>query len=368
MSTPAPSSPAPLENQHSPSASTRDTEFGDTEFVCTEFAPRRFLRNGHLQTIAGNFLPRSNALPEPEAHIVQVAPATATRAACHVLCHTHWQPKEVRRNRLTVLLLHGLEGSSNSQYVIGNANKLWRAGANIIRMNMRNCNGTEHLSPSLYHSGMSGDVRAVAGHFVQAQQLESLALVGYSMGGNLVMKMAGEVTPAGMPQLKAVVGVSPAVDLGPSADALHERQNRLYERRFVRELVKRYRRKAALFPHIYSTERASQVRSIREFDEYLMTPHEGFAGADDYYHRAAAARVVDRIAVPALVLHALDDPFIRMTAETREKLVANPNIALVETQHGGHCAFLATPNPTQNNDGYWAETTLLRFLLATVNQ
>lgn len=331
----------------------------------TEFIPRRALRNGHLQTIAGNFLPRRNALPLPEAHIVQVAPATTAREACHVLCHTHWQPEAVRRERLTVLLVHGLEGSSNSQYVVGNANKLWNAGANIIRMNMRNCCGTEQLSPSLYHSGMSGDVLAVAEHFIQMQQLKSLALVGYSMGGNLVMKMAGEVTPDDLPQLKAVVGVSPAIDLGPSADALHEPQNRIYEWKFVRGLLDRYRRKAELFPHIYSTERVTEVRTIREFDDYLMTQHEGFAGADDYYHRAAAARVVDRIAVPTLVLHALDDPFIRMTAETREKLVRNPQITLVETKHGGHCAFLAAASPAQHDDGYWAEKTLIHFLLDT---
>ena len=190
-------------------------------FSVRPFVPRRFLSNGHLQTIVGNFLPREDRLPAPEAQLVVVAPASASRIATQVLCHCHWQPAEVRAQRLTVLLVHGLEGSSDSQYVVGNANKLWAAGMNVIRMNMRNCGGTEHLSPTLYHSGLSGDVRAVMDFFLRREGLEQIALVGYSMGGNLVLKLVGDLGLEGPPELRASVGVSPAVDLGPSADLLH---------------------------------------------------------------------------------------------------------------------------------------------------
>jgi hypothetical protein len=125
--------------------------------------------------------------------------------------------------------VHGLEGSSNSQYVIGNSNKLWHAGCNIIRMNMRNCGGTEALSPTLYHSGLSDDVLAVMDFFVERYSLRSMSLIGYSMGGNLVLKLAGDLGTAAPSELRSVIGVSPAVDLGPSAEALHLPQNRLYE-------------------------------------------------------------------------------------------------------------------------------------------
>jgi len=328
------------------------------------FRPRRFLRNGHLQTIVGNFLRRVDALPPPVPFLVEVAPAHGSEPASQVLCHCHFQPAEVRAERPTAIIVHGLEGSSNSQYVIGNANKLWLAGCNIIRMNMRNCGGTERLSPTLYHSGFSGDVDAVMRFFIAREGLTSMALIGYSMGGNLVLKLAGDLGASAPPALKSVIGVSPAIDLGPSADALHEPLNRIYEMKFLRSLVARYRRKAELFPDVYDSTRADGLRSLRDFDERVTAFYAGFTGADDYYYRAASARVIDRIAVPALVLHALDDPFVRLTPESRAKLQANRRVTLLETAHGGHCAFLADADPARGDDGYWAEQTLLRFLLA----
>ena len=329
-----------------------------------EFRPRRFLRNGHLQTIAGNYLARVNALPPPEAQLVEVSPATANQIASQVLCHCHWQPEEVRDGRPTAIIVHGLEGSSNSQYVVGNSNKLWRAGCNIVRMNMRNCGGTEALSPTLYHSGLSSDVLKVMNFFTANYGLRSISLVGYSMGGNLVLKLAGELGAAAPAALHSVIGVSPAVDLGPSADAMHLPQNRLYELKFLSNLLSRFRRKAVLFPRAYDRNRAVGIHSLREFDDRITALYSGFSGADDYYHRAAAARVLDRVAVPTLVLHALDDPFIRLTPESRDKIIANPNFTLIESSGGGHCAFLAQPDELSGYDGYWAEHTLLRFLLA----
>ena len=322
------------------------------------FAPRRFLRNAHLQTLAGNFLPRKAVLPTPEDELIVVEPAHEGTPSSRVLCHTHWQPEA---GRDTVLLLHGLEGSSDSQYVRGNAARFYAAGWNVVRMNMRNCGGTEHECPTLYHSGLSGDVLAVLRHYQQTRGAERWSMVGYSMGGNLVLKLAGELAQDAAPLLCAVAGVSPVVDLAPSSDALHEPASRIYEWKFLRGLVQRYAYKCTLFPQIFDPTRSRGVRSLREFDDRVMSPYCGFTGAVDYYHRAASARVVDRIAVPTLVLHALDDPFIRMLPETRATLLANPNVHLIETEHGGHCAFLA---PATGYDGYWAEKLLFDFLHA----
>jgi predicted alpha/beta-fold hydrolase len=333
-------------------------------FTPTDFKPRRFLGNGHLQTIIGNYLPREDRLPPAEQQLVEVSPATDNQISSQVLCECHWQPADVRASRPTAILVHGLEGSSKSQYVIGNANKLWLAGANVVRMNMRNCGGTEKLTPSLYHSGLSSDVRSVMQFFVDRYGLESVTLIGYSMGGNLVLKLAGELGEEAPAQLRSVIGVSPAVDLGPSADALHDPLNRLYELKFLRALLRRFRAKVTLFPRAYDANKAIGIRSLREFDDRITALYSGFSGADDYYFRAAAARVLDRIAVPALILHALDDPFIRLTPSTREAIVANPNITFLEPLYGGHCAFLADANSAAKDDGYWAEDTLLRFLQA----
>jgi uncharacterized protein len=198
-------------------------------------------------------------------------------------------------------------------------------------------------------------------HCQREQGLKRIALVGYSMGGNLVLKLAGELGRRAPEFLKAVVGVSPAMDLAASADALHEPLNRIYEWKFLRGLMRRFRRKVGLFPQIYSVEGLGRVRSLREFDERITARYSGFAGADDYYYRAASARVAGDISVPTLVLQSIDDPFIRMLPETRATLERNPSVHLAETAHGGHCAFLSSlPGP----DGYWAEKVLLGFLLS----
>jgi len=314
------------------------------------FVPRRFLRNRHAMTLAGNFLPRTNILPEPEEQLFDV------EEDIQVMCHCHWQPSP--ENHATVIIVHGLEGSSLSQYVIGTGSKAWAAGMNVVRMNMRNCGGTEKLTPTLYHSGLSADVGAVMRALVEQKKLTRVGLVGYSMGGNLVMKLAGDWGANAPRELTAVAGVSPAVDLGPSADAMHETAaNWIYEYKFLFSLMRRLRYKVSLFPERYKMP-ARWPRTIREWDHVVTAHYCGFSGADDYYHRAAAARVVDKIAVPALILHALDDPFIRLLPETRAKIKASPNITLIETEHGGHCAFLSPPN---GYDGRWAERQVIHF-------
>ena len=318
------------------------------------FAPRRGLRNGHLQTVIGNFLPRPAFRLPFTTDAVEVDGADGSR----VLCHCHWQPGENVGRRLTVVLVHGLEGSSDSRYIQGLTRRAWAAGCNVVRMNMRNCNGSEALTPTLYHSGLSGDVGAVVEHYTQRFGLEQVALVGYSMGGNLVLKLAGEW--GARPPLCAVATVCPAVDLAAGADALHEPANRVYEWHFLRRLMQRFRRKAELFPGIYRTRGVGPVRSIREFDDKIVAPHCGFRNADDYYYRAASARVVGGIAAPTLILRALDDPFIRVMPETHAAVLANPQITLVETSHGGHCAYLC---PEPGDEIHWAESTVIRYLL-----
>ena len=230
------------------------------------FVPRRFLRNGHLQTLAGNFLPRENRLPAAEDLYLEVEPGT------QVLCHCHWQPE--RKARPAVVIVHGLEGSSESQYVIGNGSRAWAAGMSVVRMNMRSCGGTDHLSPTLYHSGRSGDVAFVIRHLIDVEGVQRIGAIGYSMGGNLVLKMTGDWGDDAPRELQAVATVSPAADLAVSADALHEPVNRIYEWKFLFGLMRRYRRKIELFPHIYRKTRR-YPRSLRDLDDLITAPHSG---------------------------------------------------------------------------------------------
>ena len=313
---------------------------------------RRGLRGGHVQTLASFFLPRRITLPTAEKRLIEV------ERGVQVLCHCHWQPD--RKNALTVIIVHGLEGSSESQYMLGIAAKGTAVGMNVVRMNQRNCGGTDALSPTLYHSGRSQDIAAVAQNLIHEDGISRFALAGFSMGGNLVLKLAGEWGREAPPQLRAVAAVCPSVNLAASADALHLTGNRLYEYYFMWQLRRRLRMKARLFPQVFETARMRGVTSLRDFDDKVTAYYCGFEGASDYYERSAAANVVDRIAVPTLILHAANDPFIRILPQTRQKIISNPNIAFVETEDGGHCSFIAEAN--DGEDGRWAEQQVVEFL------
>jgi predicted alpha/beta-fold hydrolase len=312
------------------------------------------MRGGHAQTLASHFLSRENHLPEPEERLFRVEEES------QVLCHCHWQAE--RRERKTLVIVHGLEGSSKSQYVIGNGSKAWQAGYNVVRMNVRNCGETEHLSPTLYHSGLSGDVGAVVRALIEQDGLRRVAVLGYSMGGNQVLKLAGEWGREAPAEVFAVAAVSPGLDLAAGADALHEAANRIYELQFLVSLKARIRKKARLFPERYQLPAMWRIWTLRAFDDAITAPAWGFRDADDYYDRASAAHVVERISVPTLVIHALDDPFVRITPATRAKLTGNLNVTYLEEEHGGHCGFLE--DVTADYDGRWAEKQVLEFLEA----
>jgi hypothetical protein len=318
-------------------------------FNAEPFIPRRGVRGSHAQTLVSYVLPRVDRLPDPEQRLIEVEPDV------RVLCHAHWQPD--RKRPLTVLIIHGLEGSSESQYVIGTANKAWDAGMNVVRMNVRNCGGSESYCSTLYHSGLSGDIAAVAADLARTEQLTRVAITGFSMGGNQVLKLMGEWGAEAPPYVRAAAVVSPSTDLSISADALHRPENRIYEWKFLLSLRARLRRKVRLYPDNYDVERW-WWSSIRDFDNDVTACHFGFGTADEYYARASSGPVVDRIALPTLVIHSKDDPFIRMSDTTRQKLIANDRVYFFETEHGGHCGFLAAAD---GYDGRWAERQIMRF-------
>lgn len=319
------------------------------------FRPHPWLRGGHVQTIASFLLPRRIRLPEAEERRIEVAPGVKVRCLCY------WHSIEARRVALTLIVVHGLEGSHESQYMLGIARNALAAGMNVVLMNQRNCGGMDRCAATLYNSSLSADVAAVARNMVQSDGVSRFALIGFSMGGNLVLKLAGEWGSEAPREFRAVAAVCPAMDLAASADALHEPANRVYEWYFLWQLLRRFRGKARLFPENFDAARLRGVSSLRSFDDRVTAYYCGFAGADDYYARAAAARVVDRIAAPALIIHAANDPFIRVTAETRERILANPNIRYVETNDGGHCAFIGEPDG-DGDDGRWAERQVLEFV------
>jgi len=320
-------------------------------FQPSDYRPR--FAGGHTQTLYAwarrRTFPR---LPGPEARYFDVADDA------RVLAHCHWHGR--RQDHPTLLLLHGLEGSSVAHYMRGMSDKAWAAGWNVVRLNQRNCGSTEHLSRGLYHSGLTHDPLFVMRELIARDGIRAIAIAGYSLGGNLALKLAGELGDAAPAQLAAVCAVSPTLDLARCVDALERRTNYPYQWNFVRNLKARMRRKAAAFPADYSLEALGRVWTVRGFDEAYTAPHHGFRDAADYYHRASAIRVVDRIRVPALIVTAEDDPFVPVVPLRDPAVTGNPQISVVITAHGGHCAYVEQANG--DYDGYWAEREVVLFV------
>jgi predicted alpha/beta-fold hydrolase len=315
------------------------------------FEPHPFLRNPHAQTLASAFLPRRfPRLPCSIARDFEVEPGTRIRGHCH------WQA--VPREHPTLVLVHGLEGSSESGYMLGLAERAFVSGWNAIRLNQRNCGGTELMTPTLYNSGLSGDFRAVLAELIEKDSLPEIFFAGYSMGGNLVLKMAGEFAENAPRQLRAVAGVCPCVELGVCADAVGLPQNFIYQERFVRNLKKRMRRKAQLFPGKYDLAPMAGVRTLREFDDVITARYCGFLDATDYYAQSSASRVVAEIRVPALIVTAQDDPFVPFASFSNPALVNNPKIQLIAPSHGGHCAFISR---YAGEERFWVENCITEF-------
>jgi hypothetical protein len=323
------------------------------EPVSMTYVPAARFRNGHTMTIWTWARPRRlPQLPAPTARVFDVDPRA------RVLGHCHWHPDP--RRHPTVVVLHGLEGSSQAHYMRGLGDKAFRRGFNVVRLNQRNCGGTEHLTDTLYHSGLSADAAAVLRELRSRDHLDRFALVGYSLGGNLALKLAGELGVQGEEMVGAVCAVSPTMDLERCVRALERPSNFAYQWNFVRNLKARVRRKSRLFPDRFSIEPLRRIRTVRQFDEIYTAPHFGFDNASDYYYRASALRVVDRIRVPTLILTSEDDPFVPADSFRDPAIANNPFVTVCLSRHGGHCAFLSAPE--NGDDGYWAERAAVTFL------
>ncbi|MEZ5292564.1 MAG: alpha/beta fold hydrolase [Vicinamibacterales bacterium] len=317
------------------------------------FSPHPALTGGHRMTLfAWGRSRRFPGLPVPEARLFRTAPDT------QVLAHCHWQAE--RRQTPTALLLHGLEGSSDSHYMLGMADKAWRRGFNVVRLNQRNCGGTEHLTPGLYHSGLTADPLAVMRELVERDGLGRFVVLGYSLGGNIALKLASELDAEERRRVAAAAAVSPPIELAQCVDALERMANLAYQLNFLRGLRSRLRRKVALFPGTYDPRPLSRVWTVRAFDDLYTAPHNGFDGAADYYYRASARRVLPRLEVPALLVTAADDPFVPPDAARDAGLAAVAALTRLVTRHGGHCGFVSRPGPAAD-DGYWAESAVVDF-------
>lgn len=292
------------------------------------FRPLPFLRSSHLQTVLGAFWnPARRNLP---ARLAFVPLPDGDDLAIHLTTPRSWQP-----GLPVAVLLHGLGGCHQSGYMVRVSNRLAARGLRTVAVDLRGAGAGAGRASRLYHAGCSADIRPVL-DFCQTQAPGSpLVLLGFSMGGNIALKLAGEMQEADVPALKAVAAVAPPIDLVRCSDLLQKFP--FYDRFLVRHLLAQVRRHHELRPHLPPT-RFPRRLSVRGFDDLYTAPRSGFRGVLDYYQRASALPLISRIRIPALLLTARDDPFICVTPF--EELPPHPLLQIHIAPHGGHLGFL----------------------------
>ena len=322
------------------------------------FVPAAMLDNRHLMTIVGTKRPRRfSILTQPaERREFQTEPDTKVVAYCH------WQSD--RLSRPTILIVHGLEGSADAGYVLGTASKAFAAGFNVLRYNVRGCGGTLHLSPKLYHSGLTVDLHFVVRELIESDQLPELFLIGFSMGGNQSLKFAGELGDETPKQLRGVCAISPPIDLESCSRAIARPENFIYEIRFIRSLYRTLREKNSHFPGAYDLNKLKGVRHLWDWDD-AMQPYNGFRDAVDYYNHASSLPFIPQIRVPTLLIHSEDDPFIPSDPFNDPRLAANSLVRVLLTGRGGHVAFFGQRQPDE--DRAWAENRAVEFCRLITN-
>jgi uncharacterized protein len=313
-----------------------------------------FFRNAHLATIAGNFWSR----PESEVHWPIRPVEYTTEPEVRVLVHEQ-RPAEPLAD---LVLVHGLEGSSDSGYMRSMAHGALTRGIAAHRFNMRGCGGTEHLALTSYHAGQTSDLLHVLREIKRSSN-RPLFLVGFSLGGNVALKLAGELGDSARGLLAAVAAVSTPIDLAACAAALERPANFIYENRFLGRLKARIERRHTQAPHIYTLEHLPHIRTIREFDDNYTGPLFGFGNAANYFRTQSSNQFLESIRVPTLVIHAEDDPMIPAEVYRIPAFSRNPALTLVTTMHGGHLGFLSRRNPR-----FWVDETVLGWVAGQMDQ
>jgi len=305
-------------------------------------------RNPHLATIAGNFWKR----PEGEARWPVEAVVYPTEPDVKILVHAQ-RPGQPRGE---IVLVHGLEGSSDAGYARSMSFAALERGWATHRFNMRGCGGTEALSLTSYHAGQTGDLLAVLRERRRSTGA-SLVVVGFSLGANVALKLAGELGDEAQGLLAAVCAISTPIDLHACARALAERRNFIYQRRFLSRLKDRIRRRHLQDPRMYTLEHLPKIRTIEDFDDYYTSKLFGFGTAANYFRTQSSNQFLERIRIPTLLIQAKDDPLIPYAVYDHPAFAQNPCLQLLSVDHGGHLGFLARRNPR-----FWVDGVVMDWL------
>jgi predicted alpha/beta-fold hydrolase len=298
-------------------------------------------RNPHLETIAAHYWPR----PDADAAYPVKRYFVRTEPTVEVLVESQ-RPAGATGE---IVLLHGLEGSGHAPYMRSLSAAALGEGYAVHRFNMRSCGGTEDRCNTLYHAGLTSDV------LVFLRGLTAPAwLVGFSLGGNVALKLAGELGDAAAARIAGVCAVSTPLDLAECARRIHQRDNFLYERRFVRNM-----RRRLIATGRYTAQDLAGMDSVIGIDDRITAPSFGFGNAENYYRTQSALGFLDEIRVPVLLIQSKDDTFVPFAPFESEVVRRNPRIELLATEHGGHVGFLARRKPY-----LWLDETVMLWIAA----
>lgn len=307
------------------------------------------VRNPHVLTILANFAQRrldTQKFPVTE-RLYQTDPES------QVLVHEQ-RPTPTAVGE--ILMIHGLEGSSNAGYIRSMSQLALEQGYAVHRTNMRSCGGTESLCKTMYHAGLTSDTLSLIRQ-IRAERGSPIYLIGYSLGGNVSLKLAGELGLDAQGVLEAVVAISTPIDLAASVRKMSRRGNWIYESRFVSRLKERIRRRARNLPGVYDVSVLDKCRTVYEFDDKVTAPFFGFGSADNYYKTQSSNQYLDKIRIPTLLIQAKDDPLIPFESFNHEGIRKNAHIRLLAVEHGGHLGFISNRKPR-----FWADRVVLGWL------
>jgi predicted alpha/beta-fold hydrolase len=343
--------PSALMTTASRSRSTRPLELPVAEHV-PPFEPPAWLRGPHAQTLIARFWPWPRH--RLASKYVEIAVDDGDRITLLDSTPHGWAAGDP-----SALLIHGLGGSARSPYIVRVGRKLADLGVRVVRMNLRGAGTGFGSARRFYHSGKTEDLRAVVGWLADRAPGSPIALIGFSLGANLALKLAGEAADQPVPGLDCVIAANPPIDLDACCRHIRQPGGRVYDRGFVRLLRAEVARLQAAFPDLDPVD-LSATTSLLDFDEKYTAPLNGFRDAADYYARASAAPMVDKIPVPGLVIHAEDDPFI--PAEPFRRLAFPDHLALELIPSGGHLGFLSRTR--WRGDRRWLDARIIAWLAA----